>query len=63
MTNEIVNLKEFVVKRLDEKNRAAPSLGWRSNMIYFGCPYRKSDPDVLVVQSAEMRLCEDPVDA
>jgi hypothetical protein len=27
-----------------------------------GCPYRKSDPDVLVVQSAEMRLCEDPAD-
>ena len=28
-----------------------------------GGPYRKSDPDVLVMQSAEMRLCEDPTDA
>ena len=27
------------------------------------CPYRKSDPDVLVMQSAEMGLCEDPTDA
>ena len=26
------------------------------------CPYRKSDPNVLVMQSAEMRLCEDPSD-
>jgi tryptophanyl-tRNA synthetase len=28
-----------------------------------GCPYRKSDPDVLVMQSAEMGLGEDPTDA
>ena len=27
------------------------------------CPYRKSDPNVLVMQSAEMRLCEDPANA
>ena len=27
------------------------------------CPYRKSDPDVLVMQSAEMGLCEDSTDA
>ena len=26
------------------------------------CPCRKSDPNVLVVQSAEMRLCENPAD-
>ena len=26
------------------------------------CPYRKSDPDVLVVQSAAMRFCENPAD-
>jgi ABC-type transport system substrate-binding protein len=28
-----------------------------------GCPCRKSDPDVLVMQSAEMGLCEDSTDA
>jgi hypothetical protein len=27
------------------------------------CPYRKSDPNAPVMQSAEMRLCEDPTDA
>ena len=27
------------------------------------CPYRKSDADVLVMQSAEMGRCEDPTDA
>jgi len=27
------------------------------------CPYRKSDPDVLVMQPAEMALCGDPTDA
>ena len=26
------------------------------------CPYRKSNPNVLVMQPAEMRLCEDPAD-
>jgi hypothetical protein len=26
------------------------------------CPYRKSDPNVLMMQSAEMWLCEDPAD-
>ena len=29
----------------------------------FSCPYRKSNPNALVVQSAEMRFCEDPTDA
>ena len=28
-----------------------------------GCPCRKSNPNVLVMQSAEMRLCEDLSDA
>jgi hypothetical protein len=27
------------------------------------CPYRKSNPNVLVMQPAEMWLCEDPSDA
>jgi hypothetical protein len=33
------------------------------NRILYDCPYRKSDPDVLVMQSAEMGLCEDSTDA
>jgi len=34
-----------------------------AGVIYPWCPYRKSDANVLVTQSAEMRFCEDPTDA
>lgn len=34
----------------------------REPMFWRGCPCRKSNPNVLVMQTTKMRLCEDPTD-
>jgi hypothetical protein len=48
---------------LETEERAHRLVGGGRAAEFAHCPYRKSDPDVLVVQSAEMRLYDDPADA
>src|SRR6266850_1216355 len=43
-----------------DDDRASLSLGF---VLGRTCPYRKSIPNVLVMQTTKMRLCEDPTDA
>ena len=48
---------------VETKERAHRLVGGGHAAEFAHCPYRKSDPDVFVVQSAEMRLYDDPADA
>ncbi len=42
--------------------RLATKLNELLNRGQIGCPCRKSNPTVLVMQTTKMRLCEDPTD-
>jgi hypothetical protein len=49
-------------KDIGHGDRSSDTIAVVANKPFDGCPYRKSNPNVLVMQSAEMWLCEDPAD-
>jgi hypothetical protein len=60
-----VGLKNVNIETITEatKTQVVGLVGMEQSDPRNGCPYRKSDRNVLVMQSAEMWLCEDSADS